>query len=68
MDAILKCCEAGVACRIATPLLKENQDALPALREFADEHHMHLVPAAHFNATGGLFKNHSSTCELAGVI
>ena len=45
-DAILKCCEAGVACRIATPLLKENQDALPALRKFADEHHMHLVPAA----------------------
>lgn len=46
MDAILKCCEVGVACRIATPLLKENQDALPALRKFADEHHMHLVPAA----------------------
>lgn len=45
-DAILKCCEAGVACRIATPLLKENQDALPALRKFADEHHMHLVPEA----------------------
>ncbi len=46
MDAILKCCEVGVACRIAMPLLKENQDALPALRKFADEHHMHLVPAA----------------------
>ena len=46
MDAILKCCEAGVACRIATPLLKENQGALPALRKFADENHMHLVPAA----------------------
>ena len=46
MDAILKCCEAGVACRIATPLLKENQDALPALRKFADEHRMHLVPSA----------------------
>ena len=45
-DAILKCCDAGVACRIATPLLKENQDALPALRKFADEHRMHLVPAA----------------------
>lgn len=46
MDAILKCCESGVACRIATPLLKENQDALPDLRKFADEHHMHLVPEA----------------------
>lgn len=45
-DAVVKCCEAGVACRIATPLLKENQDALPALRKFADEHRMHLVPAA----------------------
>ena len=45
-DAVVKCCEAGVACRIATPLLKENQDALPALRNFADEHRMHLVPAA----------------------
>ena len=46
MNAILKCCEVGVACRIATPLLKENQDALPALRKFADEHHMHFVPSA----------------------
>ena len=45
-DAVVRCCEAGVACRIATPLLKENRDALPALRKFADEHRMHLVPAA----------------------
>ena len=45
-DAVVKCYEAGVACRIATPLLKENQYALPALRKFADEHRMHLVPAA----------------------
>lgn len=45
-DAIVKCCDAGVVCRIATPLLKENQDALPSLRKFADEHRIHLVPAA----------------------
>ena len=45
-DAVVKCCDAGVACRIATPLLKENQNALLALRKFADEHRMHLVPAA----------------------
>ncbi len=46
MDAILACEKAGVHCRIATPLLKENQDALPELRKFADAHRMHLVPAA----------------------
>ena len=45
-DAVVKCCDAGVACRIATPLLKENQDALPALRQFADAHYLHLVPGA----------------------
>jgi radical SAM protein with 4Fe4S-binding SPASM domain len=50
MDAILKCCDAGVACRIATPLLKENQDALPALRKFADEHRMYFVPATDITA------------------
>lgn len=46
MDAILACEKAGVHCRIATPLLKENRDALPELRKFADAHRMHLVPAA----------------------
>ena len=46
VDAILACEKAGVHCRIATPLLKENQDALPELRKFADAHRMHLVPSA----------------------
>ena len=72
MDAILKCCEAGVACRIATPLLKENQDALPALRKFADEHHMHLVPAADIIAQSdhgcGNLAHACSTEELRRVL
>ena len=72
MDAILKCCEAGVACRIATPLLKENQDALPALRKFADEHHMHLVPAADIIAQAdhgcGNLAHACSTDELRRVL
>lgn len=46
VDTILACEAAGVHCRLATPLLKENQDALPALKEFADAHRMHLVPSA----------------------
>lgn len=46
MNALLACEKAGVHCRIATPLLKENQDALSELRKFADEHHLHLVPSA----------------------
>lgn len=46
VDAIIACEKAGVHCRIATPLLKENQNALPGLRRFADEHRMHLVPSA----------------------
>lgn len=44
MDAILKCCKAGVCCRIATPILRENMGALPGLKKFADEHEMLLVP------------------------
>ena len=71
-DAIVKCCEAGVACRIATPLLKENQDALPALRKFADEHRMHLVPAADIIAQAdhgcGNLSHACSTEELRRVM
>ena len=71
-DAILKCCDAGVACRIATPLLKENQDALPALRKFADEHRMHLVPAADIIAQAdhgcGNLAHACSTEELRRVM
>ena len=46
MAALLKCREAGIPCRIATPVLKENQDALPALKAFADGYRTHLVPSA----------------------
>lgn len=71
-DAIVKCCEAGVACRIATPLLKENQDALPALRKFADEHRMHLVPATDIVAQAdhgcGNLSHACSTEELHRVM
>lgn len=45
MYAILGCEKAGVPCRIATPLLKENQGAFPALAKFAREHRMHLIPS-----------------------
>ena len=37
---------AGVHCRIATPLLKENAGAFPALARFAAENGWHLVPNA----------------------
>lgn len=45
MDALLACEKAGVHCRIATPLLKENKNAFPALKQFASGHRMHLVPS-----------------------
>lgn len=45
MDAILACEKAGVHIRLATPLLKANQGAFPALKRFADAHHMHLIPS-----------------------
>ena len=71
-DAVVKCCEAGVACRIATPLLKENQDSLPDLRKFADEHRMHLVPAADIIAQAdhgcGNLAHACSTEELRRVL
>lgn len=37
---------AGVHCRIATPLLKENAGDFPALARFAAENGWHLVPNA----------------------
>lgn len=46
MDTLLACEKTGVHCRIATPLLKINQNAFPELKKFADAHHMHLVPSA----------------------
>lgn len=45
MDAILGCEKAGVAVRLAAPLLKENKSAFPALAKFAREHRMHLIPS-----------------------
>lgn len=46
MDTLLACEKAGVHCRVATPLLKINQNAFPELKKFTDSHHMHLVPSA----------------------
>ena len=45
MDSLLRCEKAGVHCRIATPLLKENKGEFAALKAFADEHRTHLVPS-----------------------
>lgn len=45
METILACEKAGVAVRLAAPLLKENRSAFPALAAFAREHRMHLVPS-----------------------
>lgn len=44
MAAIDACQQAGIHIRLATPLLKANQNAYPALRKFAEEHHVHLIP------------------------
>jgi radical SAM protein with 4Fe4S-binding SPASM domain len=44
MEAIGECAKAGVAVRLAAPLLKENRKAFPSLKRFADAHGMHLVP------------------------
>ena len=45
MDAILACEKAGVHCRIAAPLLRENKNSFAGLNRFAAEHRMHLVPS-----------------------
>ena len=44
MAAIDACQQAGIHIRLATPLLKANQHAYPALRKFAKERHVHLIP------------------------
>lgn len=44
MAAIDACQQAGIHIRLATPLLKANQHAYPALRKFAEERHVHLIP------------------------
>lgn len=44
MAAIDACQTAGIHIRLATPLLKANQHAYPALRKFAAERHVHIIP------------------------
>ena len=44
MRAILALEAAGVPVRLASPIMQANRHALPALREFAKAHHMHLIP------------------------
>ena len=44
MAAIDACQQAGIHIRLATPLLKANQHAYPALRKFAEARHVHLIP------------------------
>lgn len=43
MEAILALKNAGVAVRLAAPIMRMNRFAIPALRHFAREHQMHLV-------------------------
>lgn len=45
IEAILGCEKAGIPIRLATPLLKENKNAFPALARFAGEHRIHLIPS-----------------------
>lgn len=44
MGAILALEKAGVHVRLASPLMKNNQDGFGELKKFADAHHMHLIP------------------------
>lgn len=44
MQAILALEKAGVPVRLASPIMQPNRHALPALREFAKAHRMHLIP------------------------
>ena len=43
-DALARLKAAGVHCRLAAPLLKENAGTFPALARFASENGWHLVP------------------------
>lgn len=43
IGAIEECERAGVAVRLAVPLLKGNRKAFPGLKRFAEEHGLHLV-------------------------
>ena len=44
MGAILALEKAGVHVRLASPLMKNNQEGFGELKKFADAHHMHLIP------------------------
>ena len=46
MKALELCDNYGIHYRIASPLLKENQKAFGALKEFADTHHVRLTANA----------------------
>ena len=71
MDALLACEKAGVHCRIATPLLKENQTAFAALKRFAMEHRMHLVPSCDIVSRADhtcTNLNHACSAEELGTV
>ena len=72
MDAILACEKAGVHIRLATPLLKANQGAFPALKRFADAHHMHIIPSCDIvpraNHTCSNLDHACSAAELERVL
>ena len=56
--------EEGVAVRLATPLLKLNQTAYPALKAFAKMRHVHLVPDCDIiPRCGGDCSNLNYTCS-----
>lgn len=44
MQAILALEEAGVAVRLASPIMQANRHALPELLAFAKTHRMHMIP------------------------
>ena len=45
IDAIKKCYDEGIPCRIAAPVLKQNKNSFRELKNFADNYHMHLIPS-----------------------
>lgn len=68
MDAFLKCEKAGIALRIASPLLSANKNSFNELKKFADKHNVHLVPDINiFPKTNFDASNVKYTCSLEDI-
>ncbi len=64
MDGILRCREAGLTCRIAMPILKNNYKSIQSVKDFAESNGMKYIPSLEiFARSNHTYDNLSCVCD-----